>query len=141
MATRNASPDSVGRCKERSTCCAVAPNRRERRIAHRVRHREEARHALMRAHGDRCGRAGGAQVVAIDLESHLTVLCWFGRLSAPLIPEVRAFARARIEARGRRAPVTSRISAVTRREVTTLRNTADTTDSPGQVAIACQEGS
>jgi len=59
-----------------------------------------ARQALMRIHQDRSGRAGWAQVVAIEPEGHLTVLTWFGRPTAPLVPEVAHCSPTRSEATG-----------------------------------------
>ncbi len=50
---------------------------------------KEARVAFMRAYQDRSCRTGWAQVIAIDSDGSLRVLSWFGRPSAPLVPEAK----------------------------------------------------
>jgi len=47
----------------------------------------EARFAFMRAHQNDLSRTGWAQVIAIDPDGNLRVVSWFGRPSAPLVPE------------------------------------------------------
>ena len=99
MTTRHASPESAGPLQGMQYVLCRSPRVDESAELLTVFDSEkEARHALMKAHGDRWGRAGWAQVVAIDPDGDLTVLAWFGRPSPPLVPELGAFARARTEA-------------------------------------------